>query len=56
MPRYSGDELYGQFAAVELLEFIRPEETFDSLARLKQAILNDAQKAEKIYAQKKKQN
>lgn len=56
MPRYRGDELYGQFAAVELLEFIRPEETFDSLARLKQAILNDAQEAEKIYAQKKKQN
>lgn len=43
---YEGD-LYGQEIRVELMKFLRPEQKFDSLEELKQAVLNDIENAKK---------
>jgi len=44
---YSAD-IYGQQVRVELVDFIRPEQRFDSLEALKQAIEQNAEQAERI--------
>ncbi len=41
---FEGD-LYGQSMKVELLKFLRPEQKFESLEQLKQAVLNDIEHA-----------
>lgn len=46
---FSGD-LYGQSVRVELVDFIRPEVKFDTLEELRQAILDDAEKAQALLS------
>ena len=43
--------VYGKIICVELVEFIRPEQKFDSFDELKAQILNDASAARKILIQ-----
>ncbi|MEO0687872.1 MAG: riboflavin kinase, partial [Cyanobacteria bacterium J06649_11] len=45
---WSGD-LYGQDLRVNLLEFIRPEQKFASVAALKQQIIQDCQLVRQNY-------
>lgn len=47
---FSGD-IYGRRIKTELIEFLRPETKFDSLETLKDAIKQDAEKAEKLISQ-----
>ena len=51
MPDYHGGEIYGQTADVRLLKFLRPEQTFDSLADLRDAILHDGEQAKAVFRQ-----
>lgn len=46
---YTGD-LYGKEITLEFIAFLRPEKKFDSLEELKNAILEDAEKTNKIFA------
>lgn len=48
---YTGD-LYGREITLEFMEFLRPEEKFDSLEDLKAAILRDADRTRNITALK----
>ena len=48
MPRYTGGEIYGQTADVRLLDFIRPEQKFNSLDELKDEILKNSERALEI--------
>ena len=41
------DDIYDQFVAIQLLEFIRPECKFDTVEQLKQQIENDVSKVKK---------
>ena len=43
-------DLYGRHLRVSLVEFIRPERTFEGLDALKMQIAEDAQKARAILA------
>ena len=47
---YSGD-LYGKCVPVQLLQFLRPEQKFDSIELLRQQITRDAAAAERVLAQ-----
>ncbi len=49
MPRYTGGEIYGQTADVRLLDFLRPEQKFQSLDELKDEILKNSKQALEIY-------
>ncbi len=49
MPEYHGNEIYGQTADVRLLEFIRPEKKFSDIDALKNAIIENAETALKIF-------
>ena len=51
MPDYHGGEIYGQTADVRLLKFLRPEQKFDSLADLRDAILRDGEQAKAVFRQ-----
>ena len=51
MPDYHGGEIYGQTADVRLLKFLRPEQKFDSLADLRDAILHDGEQAKAVFRQ-----
>ena len=46
---FSGD-LYGRRVPVELVCFLRPEQKFDNLDQLREAILRDAQTARSLAA------
>ena len=46
---YTGD-LYGKEITLEFIAFLRPEKKFGSLEELKAAVLEDAEKTNKIYA------
>ena len=48
MPDYHGGEIYGQTADVRLLDFIRPEQKFNSLDELKDEILKNSERALEI--------
>lgn len=50
MPDFSGGEIYGQTADVRLLDFIRDEMKFPCVDALKNAILDNARTAKKIYS------
>lgn len=47
---YTGD-LYGKEITLEFMAFLREEKKFDSLEELKSAILEDAEKTNKLFAQ-----
>ncbi len=47
---YRGD-LYGKCVPVQLLQFLRPEQKFDSIELLRQQITRDAAAAERVLAQ-----
>ena len=47
---YTGD-LYGKEITLEFMAFLREEKRFDSLEELKSAILEDAEKTNKLFAQ-----
>ena len=51
MPDYHGGEIYGQTADVRLLKFLRPEQKFDSLTALRDAILKDGEQAKAVFRQ-----
>ena len=46
---FSGD-LYGQAVTLEFLRFLRPEQRFESLDALKEAVLQDAENTRKFFA------
>lgn len=48
MPDYTGEELYGCRVRVELLHYLRPEIRFESLEMLREAILADGRRAQRI--------
>lgn len=54
MPSYTGGEIYGEKADVRLLDFIRPEQKFQSLDGLQAEILKNGRQASDIYAKLKK--
>lgn len=56
MPQYTGGEIYGQKADVRLLEFIRPEQKFDSLDALKEEILRNGEQAVGMYGKMNTEN
>ena len=47
---YTGD-LYGKEITLEFMAFLREEKKFDSLEELKSAILEDAEKTNKLFAE-----
>ena len=49
MPKYKGEEIYGQSADVRLLEFIRPEKKFAGIEELKNAIIENSHTALEIF-------
>ena len=49
MPKYTGEEIYGQNADIRLIEFIREEKKFLSLEELKYTIIDNSKTALKIY-------
>lgn len=49
MPEYRGDEIYGQYADVRLLDFIRPEKKFSGIDELKNAIIDNSKTAKEIF-------
>ena len=49
MPKYCGEELYGQIADVRLIDFIRAERKFDTLDDLKNTIIDNGKTALKIF-------
>ncbi len=49
MPSYRGPDLYGRTVRVGLLEFLRPEKKFGSLAELRAEILRNGGQAEQFY-------
>ncbi len=51
MPKYSGEDIYGKTAKVELKEFIRPEIKFESLEELKQTVLKNGKQALEIIGE-----
>lgn len=48
MPKYTGGDIYGKTATVELKEFIRPETKFKTLEELKQTVLKNGEQALEI--------
>lgn len=48
LPDYTGPEVYGETPIVEILDFIRPEQKFDSLEALRDQIFKDGKTAKKI--------
>ena len=44
-------DIYGKELVVELLEYIRPEEKFDNVTKLKEAIAKDCEIAEKWFSE-----
>lgn len=51
MPKYSGEDIYGKIATVELKEFIRPERKFESMEVLKQTVLKNGEQAIEIIGE-----
>lgn len=51
MPKYSGEDLYGKVATVELKEFIRPERKFENLEELKQTVLKNGEQVLEIIGE-----
>lgn len=49
MPKYDGEEIYGQTADVRLIDFIREEKKFASIDELKSAIAENGKTALKIF-------
>lgn len=49
MPKYSGEEIYGQCADVRLLDFIREEKKFSGIDELKNAIIDNGKTAQIIF-------
>ncbi len=49
MPKYKGEEIYGQTADIRLIDFIRAEKKFDSIEELKNVISDNGNTALKIY-------
>lgn len=49
MPKYDGDEIYGQTADVRLIDFLREEKKFASIDELKNAIAENGRTALKIF-------
>lgn len=49
MPKYDGDEIYGQTADIRLIDFIREEKKFASIDELKNAIAENGKTALKIF-------
>ncbi|MEE0857901.1 MAG: riboflavin biosynthesis protein RibF [Acutalibacteraceae bacterium] len=49
MPKYNCGELYGKVIEIELLDFIRGENKFNSIFELKAAILSDGETATKLF-------
>lgn len=49
MPKYCGEELYGQIADVRLIDFIRAERKFDTLDDLKNTIVDNGKTALEIF-------
>ncbi|MBQ1507056.1 MAG: riboflavin biosynthesis protein RibF [Ruminococcus sp.] len=49
LPEYHGKELYGQEADVRLLKFLRPEQKFESLVKLKETIIQNGREALDYY-------
>ena len=45
---FSGD-LYGQSVSLEFLYFLRPEQRFQSVDALKEAVLNDAENTRRFF-------
>lgn len=48
MPRYKGGNLYGKTIDVRIMEFIRPEQKFPDLEKLRQAVRQDGKTALKL--------
>ena len=48
MPEYSGSDLYGWHVETSLLRFLRPEQKFENLTALRNAILRDGNYAKEI--------
>ena len=52
MPGYTGPELYGRTIRVGLLKFLRPEQKFQSLSALREAIARNGVSAQEYFRQK----
>lgn len=48
MPEYSGSDLYGWHVQTLLLRFLRPEQKFENMTALRNAILRDGRRAKEI--------